>query len=59
MTAVRVSDETTRAEIAEALAHVNRRAKRVPRVFGVAAPSAWDELHDMLDHLLDDWRAAR
>lgn len=51
---IRVTDETTWDEIAEALGHANQAAKRVPHVLGVAVPSQWDNAHARLDALLDD-----
>lgn len=58
MTVVKVTDQTTRAEIADVLATANYEAKRKPHVLGVVGPSAWDIAHDLLDHLLADWEQA-
>lgn len=58
MTVVKVTDQTTRAEIAGVLATANYEAKRKPHVLGVASPSAWDEAHSLIDCLLTDWEQA-
>lgn len=59
MTAIRVTDDTSRAEIAEALVHANAAAKRKPRVVGdEKIPTAWDHCHEILDALLEDWENA-
>lgn len=59
MTVLKVSDESTRAEIETVLADVVRRAKRcMPKVGCAALETPWDEAHDLLDHLLDDWQHA-
>lgn len=55
---VLITDETTRAQIAEVLAEANRHAKRKPHVLGVVGPSAWDECHSLIDALLEDWDQA-
>jgi hypothetical protein len=55
-TALRTTDRSTRAEIADVLAEANYQAKRKPKVVGdKTLPTAWDEAHDLLDHLLQDW----
>lgn len=59
MTVLRVSDESTRAEIETVLTDVVRRAKRcMPKVGTDALHTPWDDCHDLIDHLLDDWRSA-
>lgn len=59
MTVLRVSDQSTRAEIEQVLRDVCHRAKRcMPKVGTDACPTPWDESHSLLDHVLDDWRAA-
>jgi hypothetical protein len=58
MSVVKVSDTSTRHEIAEVLAEANYHAKRKPHVLGVVGPSAWDVAHDLIDALLDDWEQA-
>lgn len=59
MTVVKVTDQTTRAEIAGVLAEANWHAKRKPHVVGdETLPTAWDVAHDLLDHLLTDWERA-
>jgi hypothetical protein len=54
-TIVKVTDTSTRAEIADVLAEANYQAKRKPHVLGVVGPSAWDEAHSLIDCLLQDW----
>lgn len=59
MSIIRVTDETPRAEIAEALTHCCRTAIRAPHVMGSEEhPSAWDKAHARLDALLEDWLRA-
>lgn len=54
-----VTDDTTRAELAEAISHVGAYAKRQPHVMGDAVhPSMWDRSHARLDSLLTDWELA-
>lgn len=56
MVAVVVTDETTKAELAEALANMLHRAKReMPRVGTVEHPTPWDKRHAAMDALLEDW----
>ena len=53
-----ITDESTACEIAEALGHANRRAKRAPHVIGTREyPTAWDRAHELLDAMLTDWQA--
>lgn len=52
------TDTETRAEIAEALGHVNREAMRLPHIHGGLCPTRWDRLHQTLDLLLTKWEAA-
>jgi hypothetical protein len=60
MTLLRITDDSDRAEIAEALVNCCRTAIRAPHVFGKADhPSAWDKAHATLDVLLDEWVKAR
>ena len=50
-----VTEATTRADIAEAIGHVNHRAKREWHVTTAGtdqAPTAWDERHSLIDSLL-------
>lgn len=47
-------DETTRADIAVALAYVNASAKRCPSHF-MAEHAKW---HEEINHLLTDWEKA-
>lgn len=54
-----VTDETTRAEMADLLAMANRDTKRLPCVVGSREfPTPWDDAHEFLNELLDDWQAA-
>lgn len=48
---IRVTDDSTRAEIAEAMAHLRAAQKRAPKVMA-------DRYSAMLDELLTDWEAA-
>jgi len=55
MEIIKVSDRATRDELAECLANVNARAKRVPAVVGTAElPTEWDRRHQQLDLLLTE-----
>lgn len=57
----RVTDDTTRDEIAGLLADVCREAKRCPRIverFTTDKPTDWSEHHELIDALLGDWLAA-
>jgi len=61
MTVVKVTDQTTRAEVAGVLATANWHAKRKPKVietFTSDPPTAWSHAHDLIDHLLTDWEQA-
>lgn len=57
----RITDDTTRAEVEECLAHLCAHAKRQPCVVGDdTIPTAWDKAHRRMDGPLDDWlRLAR
>jgi hypothetical protein len=58
-TIVKVSDASTRAEIAAALAKALVQARRKPKVVGCEKlPTAWDVAHSLIDCLLDDWQQA-
>ena len=53
-----ITDESTAADIAEAIGHVNHLAKRSPHVLGtIDYPTDWDRTHELLDAMLDDWRS--
>ena len=53
-----ITDESTAADIAEAITHVNHDAKRAPHVLGTADhPSRWDKRHELIDAMLTDWQA--
>lgn len=55
------TDETTRADIAEALANLTAYAKRQPRVvhrFEADPPTRWDVAHERIDAALTSWQAA-
>lgn len=54
---LRVNDASTRADIAECIANVNERAKRVPHVTTVCTglpPTEWDRRHEQINLLLDE-----
>lgn len=53
-----VTADESRAELLEALAHLNEHAHRQPHVLGVSSPSRWDEAHAKIDALLDALEAA-
>jgi hypothetical protein len=56
---IRVTDETTRAEIAEALTNLGHVARREFPVVGTPrAPTPWDRRHQAINALLDDWERA-
>lgn len=46
--------ETSRADIEEALDHVNSLAKRCPAHF----EAEWAKWHEQINQLLTDWQAA-
>lgn len=54
MTAIRITDDTTRAEIEEAIANVLASMRRLPGV-----PGYVDRGHARINALLDDWELAR
>lgn len=56
---VLITDDTTRADIAEALEHANKRAKAMSRRgrTGTRHPD-YDVIHDMLNNLLCDYEEA-
>jgi hypothetical protein len=55
---IRVTDESTRAEVAEAMVYVNDRAKHTPHAVGTAEhPTLWDRRHSLLNAMLTDWEA--
>lgn len=61
MDAIRITDDTTRAELAEYLTNMCAFAKRQPRaiaLFEADPPTAWDKAHRRMDGPLDDWLAA-
>lgn len=58
-TILRITDDTTLAEIEETLRLLNEAARRAPHVFGVCSPSSWDLAHRRLDAVLDDWLEVR
>lgn len=56
---IHITDALTRADLAEAMAGVNARAKRVPHVLGTPdLPTEWDRRHQQLDLMLSEWLAA-
>lgn len=55
---LRVTDDTTCDELAEALGHLCRFAKRQQCIVGTLEhPTPWDLAHRKLDGPLDDWLA--
>lgn len=58
--AVVITDDTPAEQIAEALGHLNQRAKRQQYIVGTEdRPSPWDLAHRSMDGPLDDWLARR
>lgn len=56
---LRVTDETTRDELVEALGNMNRSAKRTMAVVGTdLVPTPWDRFHARINALLDDLERA-
>ena len=58
---IRVTDDTTRAELATALGHLCAHAKRQQRIverFEQDPPSAWTKAHRRINALLTDWERA-
>lgn len=58
---IRVTDETTRADLAETLGHLAAHAKRQPYVvrrFDSDPLTSWDKAHAQIDAVLTDWQAA-
>lgn len=53
---IRINDETTRAELAEALTHLAKYARRQPHHPDC---TRWVLAHQRIDALLVDWLAAR
>lgn len=57
--AIRVTDASTKAELAEALRNLCARAQREMPVVGTEAlPTPWDKRHRAIDALLDDYEQA-
>lgn len=58
--ALRITEESTRPEIAEAITHLGQRARREFPVVGTEdQPTPWDLRHQAIDMLLVDWERAR
>lgn len=56
---LRITDDSTREEIAEAITHCCRTASRAPYVIGTDEhPSAWDRAHVRINALLVAWETA-
>lgn len=58
---IRVTDESTKAEIASLLLLACADTKRLQRIverFTTDEPSAWSDAHCFLDELLTDWERA-
>lgn len=60
MTTLRVTDDTTAADLAEALAHLNAAAKAISRrgKSAMLRPE-YAAAHARIDALVTDWEAAR
>jgi hypothetical protein len=55
---LRVTDDTTLEELAEALSTLNAFARRQQHIIGGREGlSAWDRAHQRIDKLLTDWQA--
>lgn len=60
MTAIRITDDTTRAELAETLSYLNQGAKVLSRKGWTGLASAAYALqHERINAVLDDLQAAR
>jgi hypothetical protein len=56
---IRVTDETTRADLVIAIGGVCDRAKRIPQIVGsTKLPTEWDRRHEQINDLLADWEKA-
>ncbi len=58
---IRVTDDTTRHELAEAIDNLNRSAKRAQHIvekFSDDEPTEWTRWHRRIDALLEDWMKA-
>lgn len=54
MEVLKVSDDTTREELAVAIGSVCDRAKRIPHVVGTdRLPTEWDRRHEQINAMLD------
>jgi hypothetical protein len=52
---IRVTDETTRADLVLAIGGVCDRAKRIPQIVGTEKlPTEWDRRHEQINQMLDD-----
>lgn len=52
---IRVTDDTTREGLAEAIGGVNGRAKRIPHVVGSEElPTEWDRRHAQINDMLTE-----
>ena len=59
---VKITDDTTKAELAEYLTNLNAFAKRQPHVMEKSyldRETDWTKAHRRMDGPLDDWLAAR
>jgi hypothetical protein len=57
-TSIRITDDSTRAEVAEAMVFINQGTKRSAPVIGTSDdPTAWDRRHMLLDAMLTDWES--
>ena len=59
METIRVTDATTRSELAALLADACHAAKReIPKAGTVDYPTKYDRRHQIIDALLSDWEKA-
>lgn len=55
---IRVTGDSTRAEVAKAMRYVNDCAKETPPMIGTEAhPTLWDRRHELLNAMLTDWQS--
>ena len=57
---VRIEDDTTRAELAEVLAHLNATAKALTRRGYTSTRGAeYARIHEQINHVITDWLEAQ
>lgn len=55
MTALRITDDTTRTDLLEAITNLSYSAARIPHVVGNATlRTPWDRQHERINALLDE-----